>query len=161
MRKPSMKVLAVSFIGVLAVLLSLLPTPSGAESTGLVSMKSAFSVDETTKRLESLLKERNLTLVTTVDHSAGAKSVGLVLRPTRLLIFGNPRSGTPLMQCGQSVAIDLPMKVLIWEDEAGQAWAGYNSLSYLKTRHNLQGCDPELEKNGQALQTLVEAATQP
>jgi uncharacterized protein (DUF302 family) len=161
MRKPSMKVLTVLFAGVLAILLILMPTLSGAESTGLVSMKSSFSVDETTKRLESLLGERNLTLVAKVDHSAGAESVGLALRPTRLLIFGNPRSGTPLMQCGQSVAIDLPMKALIWKDEAGQAWAGYNSPNYLKTRHNLKDCDPALKKSSQALNALIQAATQP
>ncbi|MBE9005797.1 DUF302 domain-containing protein [Fortiea sp. LEGE XX443] len=156
-----MKVLTFLFIGLLTVFLSFLPTPSSAEPTGLVSMKSAFSVEQTTKRLEGLLKKRNLNLFAQVDHTAGAKSVGLKLRPTRLLIFGNPRSGTPLMQCGQSVAIDLPMKALVWEDEAGQVWVGYNSPNYLKTRHRLKGCDQVLEKTSQALNSLAKAATQP
>jgi uncharacterized protein (DUF302 family) len=160
MRRFAIHLLTVVFVGLLLVRLSVLPTSGAAESAGLVSMTSAFSVAETATRLESLLKERNVNLFTQVDHAAGAESVGLELRPTRVLIFGNPRSGTPLMQCGQSVAIDLPMKALIWEDETGKVWLGYNSPDYLKTRHRLQNCDQALGKVSQALDSLAKAATQ-
>lgn len=161
MRKFLMKMLTVLCVGLLIFMLSFVPIFIRAESTGLVRMKSAFSVAETTQRLEGLLKERKFNLFTQVDHAVGAKSVGLKLRPTRLLIFGNPLSGTPLMQCKQTVAIDLPMKALIWEDDSGQVWLGYNSPDYLKTRHQLTGCDRVLEKTSQALNLLAKAATQP
>jgi uncharacterized protein (DUF302 family) len=129
--------------------------------TGIVALKSAHNVEETTQRLQTLIQERGFKLVAQVDHAAAANSVGLSLRPTRLLIFGNPKAGTLLMQCSQSVAIDLPLKALIWADEAGQVWLGYTDPNYLQQRHGLAGCEQSLTAMGKALGALAQGATQP
>jgi uncharacterized protein (DUF302 family) len=130
-------------------------------SNGLIQLKSNFSIEETTTRIESLLKERNLVLVAKIDHAANAKSVKLELRPTRLFIFGNAKAGTPLMQCNQSVGIDLPMKALVWQDAQGQVWFGYNDPQYLKDRHQLKQCDREINAASQAMKALATAVMQP
>ncbi|MEM8604355.1 MAG: DUF302 domain-containing protein [Cyanobacteria bacterium P01_H01_bin.121] len=96
-----------------------------------------------------------------IDHAAGAESVDLELRPTQLIIFGNPKVGTPLMQCNQQTAIDLPQKALIWEDEAGQVWMSYNDPQYLGQRHTLDACAEVLGRIEMVLANLVNAATQP
>ena len=108
----------------------------------------------------TLLKQKGMTVFARVDHSAGAAKVGKALRDTQLVLFGNPKVGTPLMQCAQSVAIDLPQKALIWKDEAGQVWLSYNDPAYLATRHQIQGCDEVLEKVSGALAKFSQAATQ-
>jgi uncharacterized protein (DUF302 family) len=136
------------------------PMISGDRNNGLIRLKSNFSIEETTTRIESLLKERNLVLVAKIDHAANAKSVKLELRPTRLFIFGNARTGTPLMQCNQSVGIDLPMKALVWQDAQGQVWFGYNDPQYLKDRHQLTRCDREINAASQAMKALATAVTQ-
>ena len=135
---------------------------SGAEarSNGLIQIKSNFSFEATTTRIESLLKERNLVLVARIDHAANAKSVKLELRPTRLFIFGNARTGTPLMQCNQTVGIDLPMKALLWQDAQGQVWFGYNDPQYLQDRHQIKRCDREVDAASQAMKALAAAVTQ-
>jgi uncharacterized protein (DUF302 family) len=130
-------------------------------SNGLIQLKSNFSIEELTTRIESLLKERNLVLVAKIDHAANAKSVKLELRPTRLFIFGNAKAGTPLMQCNQSIGIDLPMKALVWQDAQGQVWFGYNDPQYLKERHQLKQCDLEINAASQAMKALAAAVTQP
>jgi len=129
-----------------------------AES-GLVSVRSNYSVRETGTRLESILTEKGMRIVARINHAAGAASVDLKLRPTELLIFGNPKVGTPLMQCGQTVAIDLPQKMLIWEDESGTVWLTYNDPEYLAERHNLQGCEENIRKVAGALANFAKAAT--
>ena len=132
-----------------------------AQRDGIVKTKSNYSVEETVKRFESMAKERGLNIFGIVNHQAGAESVGLELRPTQVIIFGNPRAGTPLMQCNQAAAIDLPQKALIWKDEQGQVWLGYNSPKYLSNRHQLKGCaDTPLENIGNALKMLAEQVTQ-
>lgn len=128
---------------------------------GLVQMPSQFTVAETGDRLETLLQARGLTLMARIDHAQNAASVDQDLRDTQLLIFGNPAVGTPLMQCNPTVAIDLPQKALIWQDEADQVWLAYNDPEYLMERHGLAGCEPMLERVGQALNGLAMAATQP
>ena len=133
---------------------------AGDRSNGLIQLKSNFSIEETTARIESLLKERNLVLVAKIDHAANAKSVKLELRPTRLFIFGNAKTGTPLMQCNQSVAIDLPMKGLLWQDAQGQVWFGYNDPQYLKARHQLKQCQQEIDAASKAMKALAAAITQ-
>jgi uncharacterized protein (DUF302 family) len=133
---------------------------SGDRSNGLIQLKSSFSIEETTTRIESLLKERNLVLVAKIDHAANAKSAKLELRPTRLFIFGNAKTGTPLMQCNQSIGIDLPMKALVWQDAQGQVWFGYNNPQYLKDRHRLTQCDREINAASQAMKALATAVTQ-
>lgn len=128
---------------------------------GLVNVKSAHSVKDTADRLEKALTNKGMTVFIRIDHAAGAKKVGLTLPPTELVIFGNPKVGTPLMQCSRSVAIDLPQKALIWEDDQGQVWLTYNDPAYLATRHAISGCEAVLEKVGGALQNFAAAATKP
>lgn len=107
---------------------------------GLIEIKSAYSVSETITRFEAAAKERKLNIFLRVDHAAGAQKIGATLRPTELLIFGNPQGGTPLMACAQSVGIDLPLKALAWEDASGQVWLGYNDPQYLAARHGAKDC---------------------
>ncbi|MGD1904657.1 MAG: DUF302 domain-containing protein [Leptolyngbyaceae cyanobacterium] len=128
---------------------------------GLLQMPSQFTVAETGDRLEALLQERGLTLMARIDHAQNAASVDQELRDTQLLIFGNPAVGTPLMQCNQTVAIDLPQKALIWQDDGEEVWLAYNDPEYLMERHDLAGCEPVIERIGQALNGLAMAATQP
>jgi len=128
-----------------------MPTSS---QNGLVNLASKYSVAETLQRLESLLNERGIKIFARVDHSGEAEKVGLVMRPTQLLIFGNPKGGTPLMQAAPTVAIDLPLKALFWEDADGKSWLTYNDPAYLQSRHgfpaelvaNLSGVDALLRK---------------
>ena len=108
---------------------------------GLISIKSPYHVKKTADRFENALNEKGMTVFIRINHAEGARNVGKNLRPTELVIFGNPKVGTPLMQCDQRVAIDLPQKALIWQDEAGQVWLTYNDPNYLANRHNLAGCD--------------------
>lgn len=130
-------------------------------NAGLVSIKSAHSVPETLDRLEVLLIKKSMKIFKRVNHSLGAKSAGVELRPTQLLIFGNPKIGAPLMKCAQSVAIDLPQKALAWEDDKGQVWLSYNDPAYLVSRHNIPGCDEVINKVTKALSNFAKGATKP
>jgi len=136
----------------------LLSTLAIAEN-GLVNTKSFHSVKATADRLEEILGKKGMTVFTRINHAEGAKKVGKTLRPTELIIFGNPKVGTPLMQCEQTVALDLPQKALIWEDESGQVWLSYNSPEYLLKRHNIEGCDKVIGKIKNALANFSKAAT--
>ncbi len=127
---------------------------------GLISQKSKNSVDVTLDRLESIVTEKGLTVFARVDHSAGAKKVGLELRPTKLLIFGNPKVGTLMMQSNQVAGIDLPMKALAWEDETGQVWLTCSSASYLAGRHHIEDREAVVEKMTGALRIFSSYATQ-
>jgi uncharacterized protein (DUF302 family) len=135
----------------LALILTTLFTTSAYATEGMISVKSAHTVAVTADRLEKILLSKGMTVFKRIDHAAGAQKVGKTLRPTELVIFGNPKVGTPLMLCSQSVAIDLPQKALIWQDEAGQVWFSYNDPAYLTLRHNIQGCDAVLKKIAGAL----------
>lgn len=104
---------------------------------GIVRKPSNHSVDETLRKLQDSLKAKGVAIFALVDHSGEAEKVGLHMRPTRLLIFGNPKGGTPLMLAAPSIAIDLPIKILVAEDEEGKVWVSYNSPEYLATRHGL------------------------
>jgi uncharacterized protein (DUF302 family) len=104
---------------------------------GLVTIASAHPVRDTIDRLAASLAARGITVFARIDHAAGAASVGMELRPTELLIFGNPKAGTPLMQAGQTIAIDLPLKVLAWQDAAGNSWLTTDDLRWLAARHRL------------------------
>ncbi len=128
---------------------------------GLVHVKSAHDVKTTADRLEKVLTTKGMTVFNRIDHAAGAKKVGRELRPTELVIFGNPKVGSPLMGCRQSVGIDLPQKALIWQDDAGQAWLSYNRPTYLQNRHQVKGCDDVFAKVTKALGNFAKAATQP
>ena len=104
---------------------------------GLVTLRSNHGPEETMNRLEAEVRAKGLTVFAHVDHAAGAAAVGLPLRPTELLIFGNARGGTPLMQSVQTIGIDLPLKVLVWQDETGQTWLSYNDPGWLAQRHRV------------------------
>ena len=146
---------------IVALLSMLLLTTTASADSGLVSIKSNHSVKETADRLENILKTKGMKVFNRIDHSAGAKGVGVALRPTELLIFGNPKVGAPLMQCSQSVAIDLPQKAVIWEDGKGNVWLSYNNPDYLADRHAIKGCQQVLGKVRNALNNFATAATQP
>ena len=128
---------------------------------GLTNVKSAHDVKNTADRLETVLKEKGMTVFLRINHSAGARKVGKQLRPMELVIFGNPKVGAPLMQCGQTIGIDLPQKALIWQDESGQVWLTYNDPRYLAKRHGIDGCKPVLDKVQNALINFARVATQP
>jgi uncharacterized protein (DUF302 family) len=132
-----------------------------AADTGFVSVKSNYGVKETADRLEKVLKQKGMTVFNRINHAAGAKKVGKILRPTELIIFGNPKVGAPLMQCSQTVGLDLPQKALIWQDEAGRVWFSYNAPEYLDKRHGLATCGPVLKKIENALRNFAVAATMP
>src|SRR6202022_1521911 len=104
---------------------------------GIVERVSNHSVDETVDRLMGMMKSRGLTLFALIDHSGEAEKAGMKMPPTRLLIFGSPKAGTPLMLASPSIAIDLPLKILVWEDAGGKVWISYNSPEYLRERHGL------------------------
>jgi uncharacterized protein (DUF302 family) len=126
---------------------------------GLVTLASKFSVKETLDRLETDLKAKGITVFARIDHAAGAASVTMPLKPTELLIFGNPKAGTPLMQSKQTAGIDLPLKVLGWEDAERKVWLTYNDPSWLARRHRL-GPDTDASVNAlaAALANLAKAA---
>jgi len=126
---------------------------------GLISLKSVYTVDQTLDRFERAAKDKGMTVFARIDHAAGAAKVDKVLRPTELLIFGNPKAGTPLMQSRQTVAIDLPMKALAWADSEGQVWLTYNDPGYLVQRHDITDRDPLVEKMRRVLGELSAAAT--
>jgi uncharacterized protein (DUF302 family) len=113
---------------------------SALAADGLSASKSPYPVAETMNRFEANAKQRGLMVFARVDHSAGAARVGKALRPTEVLIFGNPQGGTPLMECAQSMGIDLPLKALVWEDAQGQVWLGYNDPAWLAQRHGVPDC---------------------
>ena len=128
---------------------------------GIISIKSSHDVKTTVDRLENILREKGMTVFIRINHAEGAQKVRKKLRPTELIIFGNPKVGTPLMQCGQSVAIDLPQKALIWQDEAGQVWLSYNDPKYLASRHSIKECGEIIKKIEKALGNFARVATMP
>jgi len=128
---------------------------------GIVSVKSSHDVKATADRLENILSQKGMKVFIRINHAAGAAKVGKELRPTELIVFGNPKVGTPLMQCSQSVAIDLPQKALIWQDDREQVWLSYNDPNYLAQRHGLTGCAEVIKKVEKALSNFATAATMP
>ena len=128
------------FIRSLFALLLLTMLFPAAAAEGLIELKSAHRPRETMDRLEAIVKQKGLNVFARIDHAAGAMKIGKTLRPTELLIFGNPQGGTPLMECAQSAGIDLPLKALVWEDGAGQVWLGYNDPAFLAARHGAAQC---------------------
>ncbi|WP_201526591.1 MULTISPECIES: DUF302 domain-containing protein [Psychrobacter] len=126
---------------------------------GLITLESHHSVKVTADRFESIAKNKGLTLFGRIDHQKNAAGVDLKLRPTEVIIFGNPKVGTPLMQSAQTVAIDLPQKVLISEDAEGVVRLTYNNPEYLKARHNIEGCDKAINNISMLISKLSTAAT--
>ena len=139
---------------VLASLLALSSAAFGAD--GLIAMKSPFTAKETMNRFEENAKQRGLNVFVRIDHAAGVAKIGKTLRPTEVLIFGNPQGGTPFIECAQSAGIDLPLKALVWEDAEGQVWLGYNDPAFLAQRHGVAKC-PAVSGLSKALSGLAEA----
>ena len=131
--------------------------PAAAED--FQTIKSHYSVKETLDRLSETLTKKGIKVMARVNHAAGAKSAGLALKPTELLIFGNPKLGTPLMQTNRMIALDLPMKVLAWEDEQGEVHVAYTMPKALAKRHSVEGKDEIIGKMTTALAGLTAAAT--
>lgn len=131
-------------------------TVVGAE--GMVQVPSTYGVAETADRMERVLTQKGMTVFKRIDHSAAASSAGIDMRPMELLIFGNPKVGSLLMQCQQSIAIDLPQKALVWEDANSKVWISYNDPAYLADRHRLDGCEEVISKIAKALAGISAAA---
>ena len=130
---------------------------TSSNDRGLIDIPSKHSVDETLAKLKGILQAKGVTLFALVDHSGEAAKAGLKMRPSKLLIFGNPKAGTPLMLAAPRIAIDLPVKILIWEDAQGKVWVTYNSPVYLQERHGLPA---ELLPNISVIETLAKAAAE-
>ena len=127
---------------------------------GLTTVRSSYGPKETMDRLEAAVKAKDLTVFARIDHAEGAAEVGLSLRPTELLIFGNARGGTPLMQSNQTVGIDLPLKALVWQDASGDTWLSYNDPSWIAKRHGLgHEADATVSAMSAALNALARTAT--
>ena len=122
---------------------------------GMQHLSSPYSVPETLKRIEVVLQEKGLTIFCRVDHSGEAEKVGLKMHPTQLILFGSPKGGTPVMVAAPTIAIDLPLKALVWEDAGGKVWVSYNSPEYLQQRHNVP---PDLIKNISGAGMLLQLA---
>src|SRR5580693_5648915 len=133
------------------------PSDSFTIVEGLTTVPSHFAPKETMDRVETEISERGMNVFARIDHAAGAAEVGLILRPTELVIFGNARGGTPLMQSVQTIGIDLPLKVLVWQDAQGKVWLSYNEPAWIAQRHHVTSADPVVSKLGAALNTIVRA----
>lgn len=127
---------------------------------GLVTLKSPHDAARTMARLVQQVEQRGLSLFARIDHAAGAARIGRQLRPTELLIFGNPQGGTPLLDCAQSAGIDLPLKALVWEDASAQVWLGYNDPAHIAARHGAADC-PAAAQLQQALAAIAAAVVAP
>jgi uncharacterized protein (DUF302 family) len=139
----------------LAALLMGAVLPGSAEDNGIVSKPSNHSVDQTVENLKNILQSKGITIFAVIDHSGEAEKVETQMPPTKLLIFGSPKAGTPLMLAAPSIAIDLPLKILVWEDGRGKVWLSYNSPEYIMKRH---GVPQDLLKNIVVVGTLAEKA---
>ena len=125
---------------------------------GLISIRCRFGPKETMDRLQAEIRAQGMTVFARIDHAAGAAEVGLTLRPTELIIFGNARGGTPLMQSVQTVGIDLPLKALVWEDAAGTTWLSYNEPGWIAQRHSVANAEQVVSKMAAALSAMARTA---
>ena len=144
---------------ILAALLIVFIAIPVAAADGVINVPSAFNVAETADRMESILKEKGMTIFNRIKHSEGAGIIGIELRDTELIIFGNPKVGSPLMRCQQIVAIDLPQKALIWQDDKAKVWISYNDPRYLEKRHGIYGCEEVISKIEKALASIAKSAS--
>ncbi len=142
----------------LPLLILLIVPPLAFGSHGMITVQSSYSAQVTADHLETILKEEGMTVFNRIDHTAGAAGIGETLRPTILIIFGNPKAGTALMKCGQTAGIDLPLKILIWEDVSGLVKLSYNDPRYIGDRHGISHCGQVLEKMTGALKGIADKA---
>jgi uncharacterized protein (DUF302 family) len=134
---------------------------NSSDTADLVTLPSTHSAAETVERLKALLEQKNIQMFAHIDHAAAAQQVGMSLRPTQVLIFGNPQAGTPLMQSRQTIGLDLPLRVLVWEDAAGKVWLTYRRLDALAQRHHITDRDEAIKALETGLAALARAATAP
>jgi uncharacterized protein (DUF302 family) len=127
------------------------------KGVGIIDLPSHYSVDQTVERLKRILEAKGVTLFALVDHSGEAEKAGMRMAPTKLLIFGSPKAGTPVMLAAPSIAIDLPLKILVWEDSHGKAWISYNTPAYLRERHDVPS---EFMQNLAVVETLAAKAAE-
>lgn len=132
--------------------------PAAWAADGMIDVPSAHSVEKTADRFEAVLEKKGMTQFARIEHSQAAGKVDVELRETTLILFGNPKVGSPLMKCEQSMAIDLPQKALIWKDAQNNVWISYNDPGYLAKRHGMKGCDKVLGKVKTALERMTGAA---
>ena len=128
---------------------------------GLLSIRSRFGPNETMDRLEAAIRAQGMKVFARIDHAAGASEAGLELRPTEVIIFGNARGGTPLMQSVKTIGIDLPLKALVWEDASGTTWLSYNEPSWIAQRHSIANAEPVVSKMAAALSAILRKAADP
>ena len=146
------KLIAVSILSALASVAN--------AADGLIEIKSAHSAADTATRLVAAIETRKLTLFARIDHAAGARKIDKTLRPTEVFIFGNPNGGTPLMECAQSIGIDLPLKMLVWQTADGSVMLGYNDPAWLAKRHGT-ACEQPVANISQALDGIARGVTAP
>ena len=149
------KLIAITYIAAITAL----PAKDAFAADGLIAVESPHDVATTVDKLVAVLESKGMNIFARINHEEGASKAGMKLRPTELLVFGNPKVGTPLMLCSQSFAIDLPQKMLAWQDENGKVHLGYNDPMHLKDRHNPEGCNEVLGKVSDALSNFAAAAT--
>lgn len=137
------------------------PSDSFTIVEGLTTVPSHFAPKETMDRVETEIGEKGMNVFARIDHAAGAAEVGLTLRPTELIIFGNARGGTPFMQSVQTVGIDLPLKALVWQDAAGKTWISYNEPGWIAQRHGISDAQPVVNKMADLLSAISTAAAGP
>lgn len=142
----------------IALFLFLLTTAVNADN-GLVVKPSAYSVAETVDRLETIMKKKGITIFARINHAQGAKSVGVTMAPTELLIFGNPKLGSPLMLSQRTAAIDVPLKAIVWQDNEGKVWLAYNAADYIVSRHDITDQQGVVKKMNGALNKFSDFAT--
>lgn len=142
----------------IAMLIAVALSSTVVAADELATRPSKHSVKETLDRLTAALKEKGITPAARIDHAGAAKAAGLALKPTEVLLFGNPKLGTPLMQANRHIAIDLPMRVLAWEDDAGKVWIAYTRPETLKSRYKIQGQEQAWKAMSGALENFTRAA---
>ncbi len=141
-------------LGLLLCAMNALGEEVQAERSGMVTLRSAHDFHTTAQGLAAAMEQKGMRVFQRIDHAKNARAVGISLRPTEVFIFGNPAVGSKLMQCSQSVALDLPQKALVWTDSAGQVWVAYNDMAYLAGRHGMQGCEALTKKVAAVLSDL-------
>ena len=150
---------AYQYLLIIAMSLCMITIATASENDGIQQVKSSHDAKTTMEKLVNIVKSKGFNVFAQIDHSAGAKSVNMDLRPTQLLIFGNPKGGTILMQCNQNVGIDLPLKFLVTTDKSGQTWIRYNDANFIADRHKLDDCGKKvIDKVNNGLKGMSSAA---
>lgn len=144
----------VIFVAIMMVFI----TGSVNAAEGILNIESQFSVKKTADRLEKILNKKGLTIFNRINHSKNAEKFGIQFNKTELIIFGNPKAGGPLMKCQQTIAIDLPLKALIWEDENKKVWISYNDMNYLEKRHGIKNCGKSISSIAKKLINITTSA---